>query len=115
MRIFFFYNLRHVFARRTTNLLTIMGIALVVFIFAGVLMLAHGVKHTLVNTGSPDNVLVLRKGAISEVGSGLYREQTAILRTLPEIAQQGDHLLFSPEVVVLINLKKKGTDRKSVV
>lgn len=109
MRIFFFYNLRHVFARRTTNLLTIMGIALVVFIFAGVLMLAHGVKHTLVNTGSPDNVLVLRKGAISEVGSGLYREQTTILRTLPEIAQQGDHLLFSPEVVVLINLKKKGT------
>lgn len=109
MRIFFFYNLRHVFARRTTNFLTITGIALVVFIFVGVLMLAHGVRHTLVNTGSPENVLVLRKGAISEVGSGLYREQTTVLRTLPEIAQQGDHPLFSPELVVLINMEKKGT------
>lgn len=109
MRIFFSYNLRHLLARRTTNLLTVLGISLVVFIFVGVLMLAQGVKHTLVNTGSKDNVLVLRKGAISEIGSGLYREQTAIMRTFPEIAQQGDHPLFSPEVVVLINLKKKGT------
>ncbi len=109
MRIFFFYNLRHVFARRTTNLLTIMGIALVVFIFVGVLMLAHGVRHTLVNTGSPENVLVLRKGAISEIGSGLYREQTTVLRTFSEIAQQGDQPLFSPELVVLINMEKKGT------
>ncbi len=109
MRIFFFYNLRHVFARRTTNLLAIMGIALVVFIFVGVLMLAHGVRHTLVNTGSPENVLVLRKGAISEIGSGLYREQTTVLRTFSEIAQQGDQPLFSPELVVLINMEKKGT------
>lgn len=110
MRIFFSYNLRHLLTRRTTNLLTILGISLVVFIFVGVLMLAHGVKHTLVNTGSKDNVLILRKGAISELGSGLYREQTAIMRTFPEIAQQGDHPLFSPEIVVLINLEKKGTD-----
>ena len=109
MRIFFSYNLRHLLARRTTNLLTIAGISMVVFIFVGVLMLAHGVKHTLVNTGSKDNVLVLRKGAISELGSGLYREQTAIMQTFPDSAQQGDHPLFSPEIVVLINLEKKGT------
>lgn len=109
MRIFFSYNLRHLLTRRTTNLLTILGISMVVFIFTGVLMLAHGVKHTLVNTGSKDNVLVLRKGAISELGSGLYREQTAIMRTFPEIAQQGGQPLFSPETVVLINMEKKGT------
>ena len=115
MRLFFSYNLRHLFARRTTNLLTVLGISLVVFIFVGVLMLAHGVKHTLVNTGSPDNVLVLRKGAISEIGSGLYREQTAILRTLPDIAQQDDHPLFSPELAVLINLEKKGTGAEANV
>ncbi len=110
MQIFFSYNFRHLLARRTTNLLTIMGVGLVVFIFVGVLMLAHGVEHTLVNTGSMDNVLVLRKGAISEIGSGLYREQTAILRTFPEIAQQNGHSLFSPEIVVLISLVKRGTD-----
>ena len=110
MRLFFSYNLRHLLARRTTNLLASMGVTLVVFIFVGVLMLAHGVKYTLVTTGSKENVLVLRKGAISEIGSGLYREQAAILRTLPDVARQGDHPLFSPELVVLINLEKKGTD-----
>ena len=109
MRIFFSYNLRHLFARRITNLLTITGISMVVFIFVGVLMLAQGVKHTLVNTGSMDNVLVLRKGAISEIGSGLYREQAAILETYPDIARLGEDPLFSPEVVVLITLEKKGT------
>ncbi len=110
MRIFFSYNLRHLFARRTTSLLTIMGVAMVVFIFVGVLMLAHGVEHTLGHTGSMENVMVLRKGAISEIGSGLYREQAAILRTFPEIARRSDHLLFAPEIVVLINLVKRGTD-----
>lgn len=87
-----------------------MGIGLVVFIFVGVLMLAHGVERTLVNTGSMDNVLVLRKGAITEIGSGLYREQAAILRTFPEIAKHDGRVLFSPEIVVLINLMKRGTD-----
>lgn len=107
MRIFFSYNLRHLFARRITTLLTITGISMVVFIFVGVLMLAQGVKHTLVNTGSADNVLVLRKGAISEIGSGLYREQAAILETFPEVARLGENRMFSPEVVVLITLEKK--------
>ena len=110
MRLFFSYNLRHLLTRRATSLFAITGVGLVVFIFVGVLMLAHGVEYTLVNTGSPENALVLRKGAISEIGSGLYREQAAILRTLPEIAQENDRLLFSPEIVVLINLVKRGTD-----
>lgn len=110
MRLFFSYNLRHLLTRRATSLFAIMGVGLVVFIFVGVLMLAHGVEHTLVNTGSPENALVLRKGAISEIGSGLYREQTAILRTFPDVAQEDDRVLFSPELVVLINLVKRGTD-----
>ena len=110
MRMFLSYNLRHLLARRTTSLFTIMGISLVVFIFVGVLMLAHGVERTLVNTGSMDNVLALRKGAITEIGSGLYREQAAILRTFPDIAKHDGRVLFSPEIVVLINLMKRGTD-----
>lgn len=110
MGIFFAYTLRHLFTRRTTSLLAIMGVGLVVFMFVGVLMLAYGVEHTLVHTGSAENVLVLRKGAITEIGSGLYREQAAILRTLPEMAIEDDHPLFSPEIVVLINLVKRGTD-----
>ncbi len=39
------------------------GIALVVFVFAAVLMMAHGLQKTLVATGSDDNMIVLRKSA----------------------------------------------------
>ncbi len=35
--------------------------ALVVFVFAVVLMMAAGLQKTLVETGSPDNVVVVRK------------------------------------------------------
>src|SRR5213078_1538712 len=60
MRIPFSYIWRSLWARRLTTTLTLGGVALVVFVFAGVLMLARGLEATLVDTGSPDNAVVLR-------------------------------------------------------
>jgi putative ABC transport system permease protein len=57
------YNIRNLWTRRLTTTLTVSGMALVVFVFAAILMLANGLKKTLVETGSYDNVVVLRKGA----------------------------------------------------
>ena len=45
--------------------------ALVVFVFAAILMLAQGLQKTLVATGSYDNVVVMRKGSATEVQSGV--------------------------------------------
>src|SRR2546428_12419275 len=69
MRIPFSYIWRSLWARRLTTALTVGGVALVVFVFAGVLMLARGLEATLVETGSPDNVIVLRRSATSELSS----------------------------------------------
>ena len=55
--------------------------ALVVFVFATVLMLAAGLEQTLVATGQPDNVVVIRRGAQTEVQSGIDRAQAAIVET----------------------------------
>ena len=60
--------------------------ALVVFVFSAVLMLAEGLKKTLVATGSPDNVVVIRKGSDSEIQSGVERIQASIIETQPEVA-----------------------------
>ena len=49
--------------RKLTTALTAGGMALVVFVFAAVLMLDAGLKATLVATGSPDNVVVIRRAA----------------------------------------------------
>ncbi len=60
--------------------------ALVVFVFAAVLMLDAGLKQTLVATGQPDNILVTRRSAGTEIQSGVDRTQAAIVESQPEIA-----------------------------
>jgi putative ABC transport system permease protein len=110
------YNFRNLWTRRLTTVLTASGMALVVFVFAAILMLANGLQKTLVETGSYDNVVVLRKGSGSEVVSGVGREQASVIETQPEITigSNGQRLL-AKEIVVLINLPKRGTNKPSNV
>ncbi len=111
MKIPLTYNLRNLWTRRLTTLLTVGGIALVVFVFAAVLMLAQGVKTTLVSTGSDDNVIILRKSAQSELLSAVSRESAALIETFPEIAaDKNGKPLASANMVTIINLHKKKTN-----
>jgi ABC-type antimicrobial peptide transport system permease subunit len=110
------YSFRNLWTRRLTTVLTASGMALVVFVFAAILMLAEGLRKTLVETGSYDNVVVIRKGSNSEVMSGVTRYQASIIETQPEaaIGAEGEALL-AKEMVVLITLPKKGTNASSNV
>jgi putative ABC transport system permease protein len=111
LRIPFSYVWRSLWARRLTTVLTLGGIALVVFVFAGVLMLAQGLQKTLVDTGSVDNAIVLRRSAGSELVSQIDRGTASVLETQPEIAPAADgRPLLSREVLVIINLTKKATN-----
>ena len=60
--------------------------ALVVFVFAAILMLAQGLQQTLVQTGADDNVIVIRRASGSEVQSGVDRYQASIVETDPAVA-----------------------------
>ena len=110
------YSFRNLFTRRLTTFLTASGMALVVFVFASILMLSAGLEKTLVDTGSDENVIVTRKAANSEVQSGVERMQAAIVESLPEIATgvEGEPLL-AKELVVLISLPKRGSDKPANV
>lgn len=116
MTVPYLYSYRSVRARKLTTVLTASGMALVVFVFASITMLAEGLEKTLVETGSPDNVVALRKGAPSEVQSSITREQAAIVESNPGIAtgEKGQRL-SAKEIVVLISLPKRGTDKPSNV
>ncbi|MDE2428390.1 MAG: ABC transporter permease [Burkholderiales bacterium] len=110
------YIARNLWVRRVTTLLTAGGMALVVFVFATVLMMSEGIRATLVATGQPDNVLVLRKGAGAEINSGIARDQAAIIESLPDIATDGQgQRLVSKEPVVLNNLPKRSNGKPSNV
>src|SRR5438034_3774207 len=90
MRIPFSYIWRSLWARRLPISLTLGGVALVVFVFAGVLMLARGLEATLVDTGSPQNAIVLRRSAGSELVSQIDRGTASVLETQPEVAPAKD-------------------------
>lgn len=107
MKIPFKYILRNFWARRLTTSITLGGVALVVFVFAAVLMMAYGVNKTLASTGADDNVIVTRKSSQGEISSIIDRETANIIYALPGIAKGTDGKpIASGEPVVIINLNK---------
>jgi ABC-type lipoprotein release transport system permease subunit len=116
VKIPFAYIVRNLWVRRLTTVLTAGGMALVAFVFAAVLMLDAGLKATLVATGSDDNVLFIRKGAETEVQSGVARDQAALIESLPQVARAADGTaLVSKEVVVLNSLPKIDSGKRTNV
>jgi ABC-type antimicrobial peptide transport system permease subunit len=105
------YSYHNLLARRLTTLLTAAGMALVIFVFAAVLMLSEGLRQTLVATGSFDNAMVLRAGSETEVQSAIDRTQAAIISSQPEIALGPEGPLVASEVIILVNLNKRGSGK----
>lgn len=109
MKLLLAYSFRNVWVRSATTALTVAGLGLVSLIFLTVLMLGNGLSRALIESGSPDNVLLLRKGATTEIASGIYRDQAHVVQTLPGIGQLSDgNPVAIPELVVLISLTKSG-------
>lgn len=110
------YSIRNLWTRRLTTLFTVSGMALVVFVFSSMLMLAEGLKKTLVETGTSDNVVVIRKGSATEVQSGVERSQASIIETQPEIAFGADgRPLLAKESVVIISMPRRGTRKENYI
>ncbi|MFO1385577.1 MAG: ABC transporter permease [Chitinivorax sp.] len=102
------YIFRNLLTRKLTTALTAGGMALVVYVFATVLMLEAGLKQTLVATGSDENVTVIRQSSQTEVQSSIERNQASIVESSPEIAYlQDGRKAISKEVMVLVTLPKK--------
>jgi ABC-type lipoprotein release transport system permease subunit len=112
VKIPFSYIFRNLWTRKLTTLLTAGGMALVVFVFAAVLMLDAGLKRTLVSTGSLDNAILLRQASQTEIQSAVYRDQASLLETMREVARGSDGTpLVSKETLVLTQIPKRGSDK----
>ncbi len=114
MKVPFNYIFRNLWTRKLTTMLTAGGMALVAFVFAAVLMLDAGLNRTMVGTGSIDNVIFIRKGAETEIQSGITRDQAALVESQPQLARGEDgRAMASKESLVLISLTKTGQDKGS--
>jgi putative ABC transport system permease protein len=116
MGIPYSYSLRNLWTRRLTTVLTAAGMALVVFVFAATLMLAEGLRKTLIATGSYDNAVVIRKSSNAEVQSAVDRLQASIIESQPEVSlTDNGQPLLAKELVVLINLPKRANNKPANV
>jgi len=105
------YNVRSVLQRPVSTAFTALGIGLVVAVFIAMLALANGFTTALAKTGGDDNVLVMRKGADSEMSSEIGRADVNIIGSFPHVALGSDGKpLVSPETYIVMNLQRRGAD-----
>ncbi|RIK72142.1 multidrug ABC transporter permease [candidate division KSB1 bacterium] len=116
MKIPLSYSFRNLWTRRMTTVLTLSGVALVVFVFVASLMLSEGLRQTLVSTGVDENAIVIRRASQAEVQSSIDREQANIIKTQPEVALDDNGKPQSAsDVVVLISLPKRSNNEPTNV
>jgi putative ABC transport system permease protein len=106
------YNLRSVRARWVSAIVAVLGIAGTVGVFIAMLALAKGFHSTLVASGSPDNAIIMRAGATSEMTGSVTLDQVRIIQDAPGVAREGNQPILTPEVVVIapFPLQSTGTD-----
>jgi putative ABC transport system permease protein len=100
------YNLRNLQARRTTTIMTALGIGLTVAVLLSILAMVEGLRTALASTGHPLNILVLRKGAPSEGNSTIEPETFRLIKTKPGITSDtSGEPMASLELVTVILLE----------
>jgi putative ABC transport system permease protein len=99
------YNVRNLIVRKTTTIMTALGIALTVAVLLSVLALVEGLRTAFKATANPNHVLVTRKGATSELVSGLSRTIFQDMKFKPGIARtKSGEPMASLEMVSVIVL-----------
>ncbi|HEY7091066.1 MAG TPA: ABC transporter permease [Tepidisphaeraceae bacterium] len=99
------YNLRNLFERRGTTIMTAVGIGLTVAVLVTSIAMATGMNAVFAGTGHPLQMLILRDGSDAELTSSITQETWEVVRQLPGIARTSSgEVMASPEGLVVINL-----------
>lgn len=110
------YSLRNALVRWRSTIATVLGIALVVFVFVLLQSLAAGIEKSSSNTGDPRNVMVVRKGSTAESASLISRQTLTEIRYFEEIARnENGEPVISADVLVLVNLKRRNENGEANV
>jgi ABC-type antimicrobial peptide transport system permease subunit len=110
------YNTGNLMSRKGSTLLTILGIATVIGIMLAMMALQNGVRSAIVSSGSKDNLMVLREGALTEATSWVSKDAYRIIRSLPGIARGDDgEPIVSPELIIMLKLPKRDDPKGSNV
>ncbi|HEU0120215.1 MAG TPA: ABC transporter permease [Bryobacteraceae bacterium] len=101
MAVPFSYNWRNLVARKTTTLMTALGIALTVAVLLATAALVEGLQTSLQSTAHPLNILVMRKSSTAELNSNRTPEDFQITKSKRGVA------LASLELVTIVMLENE--------
>jgi putative ABC transport system permease protein len=102
------YNIRNLIVRWKVTLLAIGGIALVVAVMLVLVAMSNGFRMALRSTGSPENALVVQRGAQSELNDACSRESANLIMVDRRIAHDAQgRVLASPEIMVVNNMQRR--------
>lgn len=102
------YNWRNLVARRTTTLMTALGIALTVAVLLATSALVNGLETSLTSTAHPLNLLVMRKGSTAELNSTRTQADYQVIRTKPGIAKDAKgEPLASLELITVVVIENE--------
>ena len=102
------YNIRNLIVRWKVTLLAIGGIALVVAVMLVLVAISNGFRMALRSTGSPGNVMVVQRGAQSELNDACSRESANLIMVDHRIARDAQgRVLASPEIMVVNNMPRR--------
>jgi ABC-type antimicrobial peptide transport system permease subunit len=98
------YNFRNLIVRKTTTIMTALGITLTVAVLLSVLALVNGLQTAFQSSGNPLQILVMRKGSNAELSSAITREVFQDLKSMAGITRENNEPIASLEMVTVINL-----------
>lgn len=111
------YNIRNLKLRKGLTIMTALGIALTVTTAIFLMALLAGLHRAFVSSGSPLNVLVMRKGSTAELSGGFDAEALPVLKTLPGIAKDshGEPMVSGEWVVAIVLPRTDGSGETNVI
>jgi ABC-type antimicrobial peptide transport system permease subunit len=119
------YSLRSLLVRRASSVASVLGLALVVFVLAAALMLHEGALQAGRRAPQPSGVVLLRKGAATELESRLVATSLSAVRAANGVARDelGQPMVVGELIVVIIldvvdgngvsNVQLRGVDGSS--
>ncbi len=110
------YNLRNLRLRMGATVMTALGIALTVCIAIFISALLSGLRRAFAASGSPLNVVVMRKGSEAELTSAVTRDAMQVLKYLPGVARddRGEPLASGELVVIIVLPRRDGSGEVNV-
>lgn len=111
------YNIKSLFIRKATTLMTILSIAFVVLVYIGILSLGEGLRMAFGASGDSSTVIVLRRGTDTETQSYFPSETHRILSALPGVAMgpDGDPLASGETLTLQIVERPDGSETNIVL